>query len=358
MAKTFVFLMCPVGIWVALLRRYAKAVPAGPAVRDDGPARLLRWATGLLSAERAEWGQAMLGELDYIEGRGRRWRFALGCGGAALLLPPWGRAAAAVWAMTAVAAGAAGVCGSVIVRHGLGASDWVYALIALALLVGFTLAASVLLRRPGVAVPGLLGGLLITLAWLALRGFTFAGVIAPTTAPWTPLMPMLAVPLLVGAAGTLQGGSAVAGRRTARLAAISAGLGLYLYATIAVAVVGAGGPPADPGSTVGYIISDRLGSNMIKNLLVIPLVTATIGWAAAAATARIRPRLATSGVSAPFTAAGRVDVGSRQPTATPHEAGRTAGARSWRRTPGLLLLSAAVAAAVVLAVASWIPGGR
>ncbi|HEY5400391.1 MAG TPA: hypothetical protein VIL16_33895 [Trebonia sp.] len=30
-----------------------------------------------------------------IDGRGRRWRFAVGCAGAALLLPPWGRAAAA-----------------------------------------------------------------------------------------------------------------------------------------------------------------------------------------------------------------------------------------------------------------------
>jgi len=37
-------------------------------VRDDVPARLLRWAVGLLSAPRAEWGQAMLGELDHIDG--------------------------------------------------------------------------------------------------------------------------------------------------------------------------------------------------------------------------------------------------------------------------------------------------
>ena len=103
----FIPLMCLLGMGVARFRGYAQVVSAGPAVRDDVPVRLLRWAVGLLSAQREEWGQAMLGELGHIEGRGRRWRFAAGCAGAALLLAPWGRAAAAVWAMTVVAAGAA-----------------------------------------------------------------------------------------------------------------------------------------------------------------------------------------------------------------------------------------------------------
>ena len=59
----------------------------------------------------------------------------------------------------------------------------------LVLLASFTLAASVLLRRPGVALPGLLGGLFVALAWLEMQRFTFAGVIAPMTAPgrrWCP----------------------------------------------------------------------------------------------------------------------------------------------------------------------------
>ena len=123
MAKAFIFMMCPVGIGVALLRRYAQVVPAGPTVRDDVPVRLLRWAAGLLSAQREEWGQAMLGELDHIDGRGRRWRFAAGCVGAALLLPPWGRAAAAVGALVVAAAGAVGLYGSVVVRYRLGVGD-------------------------------------------------------------------------------------------------------------------------------------------------------------------------------------------------------------------------------------------
>ena len=69
----------------------------------------------------------MLGELDHIEGRGPRWRFAAGCAGAALLLPPWGRAAAAVWTMVVAAAGAAGIYASVAVRYRLGTGDWVFA---------------------------------------------------------------------------------------------------------------------------------------------------------------------------------------------------------------------------------------
>ena len=358
MAVAFVFMMCPAGIAVALLRRCARAVPAGPAaVRDDMPVRLLRWAAGLLSAQRAEWGQAMLGELDHIDGPGRRWRFSVGCAGAALLLPPWGRAAAAVWAMVATTAGAAGLYGSVVVRYRLGVGDRVFAVIMLVFLASFTLAASVLLRRPGIAVPGLLGGLFVTLVWLAMQGFTFYGAIAPMTTPWAPLVPVIGVPLLVGAVGTLWGGSAAVGRRIARLAAISAGLGLCLclYGTIAVAVLGAGGPPEDASWTISYIISDRLGTNMTQNLVVLPLMTATIGWAAAA-TARIRPRPTASVLSVPFTAVGPVGAGSRNPMTTPPEARRAVRVRSWHRTAILLLLCAVVAATVFLAAASWLRG--
>jgi hypothetical protein len=353
MVMQLVFTMCPVGIALALVRRYARA---GPAVREDAPERLLRWAAGLLSAPRGEWGQAMLGELDHIEGRGRRWRFAAGCAGAALVMPPWGRAAAAVWTMAAAAAGAAGVYAALAVRYRLGTGDWIFAAIALAIVAGFTLAAATLLRRPGVALPGLLGGLSVALAWLALSGFTFYKVIAPITVPGPRLLAEVGLPALIGVVGTLRGGSAVTGRCAARLAAVSAGLGLYLYKTIAVAVLGAGGPPGDPGSTVSGTVADRLGNNVIFDLVVIPLVTATIGWAAAAATASLRPRLAASAVSVPFTAASPAGESSRNPATTPHQAGPAVRIRSWRRTTWLLLLCAGVAAAVFLAVASGLRG--
>jgi hypothetical protein len=71
----FVPLMCLLGMGVALVRGYSRDVPAES---DDVPVRLLRWAVGLLAAQREEWGQAMLGELSHIDGRVRRWRFAVG----------------------------------------------------------------------------------------------------------------------------------------------------------------------------------------------------------------------------------------------------------------------------------------
>ena len=54
-------------------------------------------------------------------------------------------------------------------------------------------------------------------------------------------------------------------------------------------MLGAGGPPADTGWTVRYIVSDRLANNLIE-LLLLSLVTATVEWVGAAATARLRSR--------------------------------------------------------------------
>ena len=137
-----------------------------------------------------------------------------------------------MWAMAAAAVGAADVYAAVAVRYRLGAGGWIFAAIALVFLVSFILAAATLLRRPGIARPGLLGGLFVTLTWLTLSGFTFYGVTAPMIAPWSRLIAQVVVPALVGVAGALCGDSAVAGRRIVRLAAISGGLGLYLYARI------------------------------------------------------------------------------------------------------------------------------
>lgn len=77
--------MCLLGMGVARFRGHAPE-----AIRDDGPVRLLRWAVGMLTAQRDEWGRAMLGELGYIDGRGRRWRFAVGCAGPRCCCRPGG----------------------------------------------------------------------------------------------------------------------------------------------------------------------------------------------------------------------------------------------------------------------------
>ena len=162
MPLLFILMICLLGIGIAVFRRSPKAFLDGPS--EDMPTRLLRWAAGLLSPQRGEWGQAMLGELGHLDGRIRRLRFTLGCVNAVVLLQPWGRrAAAGVWAMIAVAVGSVGVYASVAIRYGLGVGDWVAAAILIVLLAGYLLAASALLRRPGVVLPGLLGGLFV--AW-------------------------------------------------------------------------------------------------------------------------------------------------------------------------------------------------
>ena len=94
----FVVVLLLGGVGVALILRRLRTTPAAqpggsygpadPADADDAPARLLGWAIGLLAADRAEWGQAMLGELDRLDGRAPRWRFAAGCSSAAMVLPP------------------------------------------------------------------------------------------------------------------------------------------------------------------------------------------------------------------------------------------------------------------------------
>ena len=119
----FVFLVAPIAVAIALYRRNPRRFLDGPS--EDAPLRLLRWAVSLLSPQRAEWGQAMLGELGHLDGRWRRTRFALGCTGAALILPPWGRAAAGLWATIGATAASLIIYASMTVHYGLGVGGWI-----------------------------------------------------------------------------------------------------------------------------------------------------------------------------------------------------------------------------------------
>ncbi|MFC7382026.1 hypothetical protein [Sphaerisporangium rhizosphaerae] len=58
----------------------------------DAAGRLLAFAVWLLPATRREWGAAMRGELEQVDGGGARLRFALGCVRAALVQPSAQRA--------------------------------------------------------------------------------------------------------------------------------------------------------------------------------------------------------------------------------------------------------------------------
>lgn len=54
----------------------------------DVPARVVKVAARLLPHDRCDWGAAMAGELDSVDGARGRWRFALGCVWAALVATP------------------------------------------------------------------------------------------------------------------------------------------------------------------------------------------------------------------------------------------------------------------------------
>ena len=93
--------------------------------------------------------------------------------------------------------------------------------------------------------------------------------------------------------GTWHAGTAAFGRRTALLAGLSAAVGLFLI-RVGVLVATGGGPytPSqirEAGGTdvTSYFVGDGLGRATMF-LPLIPLLTATIGWAGAALAARIR----------------------------------------------------------------------
>jgi hypothetical protein len=276
----FVFLLTPITVAIALYRRNPRRFLDGPA--EDAPLRLLRWAISLLSPQRADWGQAMLGELAHLDGRWRRMRFAFGCAGAALIMPPWGRAAIGLWAMVAATAGSLAIYAGLTVHYELGAGDWIALAVLGIICAGYVFGASALLRRPGIALPGLLGGVFAALAGLLLSGFTAVDLVTFIPVGWQKGVIVLGVPAVIGVTGTLWRRDPAEGRRVARLAALSAGLLQLLYGTVAVAVLGGGGPPdQDGGFTVRGTVSDRLGNNIV-DLVVSTLIIAMVGWAAAA----------------------------------------------------------------------------
>jgi hypothetical protein len=288
-----VVLFGPIGVIVALVRRNPRRYLDGPT--EDAPLRLLRWAVDLLAPARAEWGQAMLGELGAVRGGVRRMRFALGCAGAALVLPPWGRAAVGVWSMAAVVAACLSLYGGLAVHYGLGvgARFWIDIAVIVVSLVGFMLGGSALLRRPGVGPLGLIGGTFAAIFATVLPGLSAADQLNPDLSPWHSWVTVIVVPGLIGVIGTLWNRDPVIGRRVARLAALSFGLVQLLLATIVVAVVGGGGPPeTDGGPTLSDMINERLGNNMFQ-LALTTLMFAVVGWGGAALAGLLLRRKAT-----------------------------------------------------------------
>jgi hypothetical protein len=280
------------GVTLALLRRSAV----------DFPARLLAWAIGFLAADRADWGQAMVGELEQLHHRGSRWRFALGCVIATLLFPArrarTGRLAIVL--VVAAAVGSAGLVGFGLARYPAilsGRNIWPVLVTFAVLLAAFSLVTMVLVRRDAAAGLALVGGLGTAAVWL---GFGYPAVTYAKERPALALL-LLALPLaplVVGAAAARRGRSGAAGRQAALLSAIVAGLFLFL-ALAGDTLLTAGGPYDSgqlrdfPGSRfpdiASYAVSDNLGTAM-SLLLLASMVTAVLGCAAATVTAWVSPR--------------------------------------------------------------------
>ena len=306
------------------------------AGRRDAPVRLLQWAAGLLPADRVDWGQAMLGELDRIEGRSTRWHFALGCVAGVVLQPPWG-SVGPMAALVGVALGSVLVFGFGFVHFGLANNPWNWIVLAIlvTLVIGSIVAVSVQLRRPRVARLGLVGGPFVAAAWLVVSGFTWHGIISPiySVGAWSNPALYIAVPVALGVGCAWQSGSASVGRRAARLAGVSAGLVMFFISTIAVVAIDGG--PRDPGASVAGGVSEAFSNVAMTYLLSLPLAATAIGWVAATATARIR----TMNLA-------QLNLG---PMSTTKAAGRAPDARE-SRTTDRTLRRVAIVVVVVMAI--------
>jgi hypothetical protein len=242
----------------------------------------------------------MVAELSHLHGGSRRRRFVAGCVRAILLAPRTqdlpGRSLVGV--VVAVAVGCVALVAYGLVHYpGLrtGAGVWVAAAGCLAALAAYLLTAVVVVgrltgSRRGLVPLALLGGPAIAAAWWLV------GVAA--TSPWVSgVLPVVLITfgsLALGGAAAWRARSAAAGRQVVVLAAVLAGLLLFL-GWVGAAVL-TGGQPYDPGlvrdfhasgapDLATYAVDDDLGTGMML-LLLVPLLTWALGSVGASMTAR------------------------------------------------------------------------
>jgi hypothetical protein len=282
----------------------ARAVPAvrhahralHVSTGGDRASRALALAIRGLPADRADWGQAMLVELDEARDARARWRFSLGCIRAATVIrirasvcePHRGGNGVRAVVLAAVAA-AFVLAGYGFVRYpGLrtGVGAWGSAACLVVLLVCYTLGALSLshgtTRRAAVARRnGLLGGLAVGAAWLV--------VLAPTSLLKAWVFVPLLVALLAPASVGVVTGLASRDVRSARAAALWSGLvgGLLVFVVWVSATYVSDGRPYDPQlirdfhrshahDLATYAVSDNLGA-ALGLLVIVPVVALALG---------------------------------------------------------------------------------
>jgi hypothetical protein len=269
--------------------------------RADVPAAIVGWATGLLATDRAEWGQAMEGELGQYHGPAR-WHYALGCAVAALGLPRRGGSGRWVVMSVLVAAIAcAALVGYEFVRYPsmvTGAGTWLALATFAGALVGFVVVTGVVTRESRIGTTALVAGCVIAGVWIAV------GVVALSAHSKASVFVLLALPLMsvaVGVVGARREQTRTAGLRTAVVSAVVASLVVFLV--LAVNTMITGGRPYDSGQIqdfaasgypdmATYAVSDNLGTAMV--LLLFMSVTNTVFGSAGAALAARRARWASA----------------------------------------------------------------
>jgi hypothetical protein len=253
-------------------------------VRRDAPRALAWLALAALPAARAEWGRAMSSELAHIDGRGARWRFALGCA--------W--VAARLGAARHVAGAGAGV--AALVAYGLvrwpGVVDdelvvAVTYLAVLALLLGVYAAAGVALAgaagRGRAARVGIAMGLAAAALWM---GSLAANVLAePGRLSVLAATSGIAAAVVLVLAGA-RCGDGVAGLRAGLCGGLVIGLAGFVV-LLAMAYLATGHLTADPAlaaefraSTARDLPTYAVGETMaaaVNQLWLAPAVGAVLG---------------------------------------------------------------------------------
>ena len=273
------------------------------AADGDHARLLLAFAVQGLPADRADWAQAMLVELDRIEGRRERWQFSFGCAWASVRIRveslERGGALLRAVVLGCVAIALALVGFGLVHYPGLRSEPnvWGALIVFLATLLAYV-ALTVFLSRGeaqrSVAARryGLAGGLAVGGGWLlgiappsALKGWVFL-----------PLLIALLGPAIVAAVAGRSGHDS----RTGTLAALWSGLvgGLTVFIVwVTMTYTNAGGPydsglirdfhkSGAPDLTT-YGVSDNLGSGLVL-LLMIPTVALALGSLTARLSAVVR----------------------------------------------------------------------
>jgi hypothetical protein len=198
----------------------------------DTPRRIVALAARALPRARAEWGAAMVAELDHVEGRGPRWRFALGCARVAAFTAPARETTVAVAAVAALV-------GYGFVRWpGMFADDVAAGAIHIAVLV--LLLAAYLRASVSPAAVGWTG-LLVAALWAASDVMRTLSVPGAITLAAVAAVGALAGLAFVGARARGVGAGARAGARVG----VAIGLGSFL-AIVLVTYLATGRVTGDP----------------------------------------------------------------------------------------------------------------